>query len=856
MPKQLPQLHNASRAHIAKKSSSSHVWISDQLLSDTFASFARTHRRHGSNVPGPLEAQRRAKGRRATTVTHAPAVPAADIRALNAARPQRGWWNSGKNGAALPGLFDWSLGLFDSSLRSQPREASRSDKAKNEELDSLKETLSPGQMLLFESQLETLTTHQQLIKLLDELKIDLIHNHDAAQKPLDVILRNKWSPEELAHFLLDPRTNPPGTRNHVRTLQAVCAGRPYLGRYLINFTVLNKAIQLGLVQTADLKDLLLSVCDLELKAICDHDPASLCNELLKALRQSRVLSESDLDLTTRLEVSKKVKTLPFHASTPQLLYTLRSPWTEISNSAATEQRHETPRYDVLLTCLRMINKDTLHRIPDLVEFFIWKSTYKDLNNWRPTALLQISETLWKEANKTENVEDDILLGMHRSAAQKAEHRFRRALVGKAITGSQPNLTLRTGLNAHKRDLGEAEYCERLAQADDHTIELDREPTTLEVLYAFLASLGNRWTISNVDHIICMEREVKLNPAVQDSPEKLLIRLWVAMCLTIRAETSILNTEKVTKILAQVFEKANRESEQDLLASVLDTLRPMRLPAKNKLLRRIHAFDTRLHENDPELATSQRLEPRRGYHDLLDKLDRLNDMDLSVLKDTKSYFVVLHHFPRILQRVAESMNQDMSTFENQALRLINETVGGPSLLLKRLLPHNQALLRAIGNQKSIEVGLDTQEILGGYSYQQLLGMFDKFAWACATTEGLSRNNACRYTFCIVELLEQHGVPISRSVLEALWYAGITRISKQSYHVVRDLKYLVQKHGGTAFAKQLLREAAQRDHESSMVRERSCDAAVTDTTAKEDNQEDAEEERHTPSGLAYVPFKHDQ
>jgi hypothetical protein len=47
-----------------------HIWVSDELLSSTFHRFFRDtcphQRRHGSHVPGPLEARRRATKRRMT----------------------------------------------------------------------------------------------------------------------------------------------------------------------------------------------------------------------------------------------------------------------------------------------------------------------------------------------------------------------------------------------------------------------------------------------------------------------------------------------------------------------------------------------------------------------------------------------------------------------------------------------------------------------------------------------------------------------------------------------------------------------------------------------------------------------
>ena len=49
-------------------SSTGHIWITDELLHDTFDRFCSLctpkGRRHGSNVPGPLEARRRLAKRR------------------------------------------------------------------------------------------------------------------------------------------------------------------------------------------------------------------------------------------------------------------------------------------------------------------------------------------------------------------------------------------------------------------------------------------------------------------------------------------------------------------------------------------------------------------------------------------------------------------------------------------------------------------------------------------------------------------------------------------------------------------------------------------------------------------------
>ena len=85
--------------------SSNHIWISDELLAEAFNRYVRvshTTRRYGSNVPGPLEARRRASRRRMGMAVAGAATgpPGGDFGALfgaGAGQPskQNGWsWTS------------------------------------------------------------------------------------------------------------------------------------------------------------------------------------------------------------------------------------------------------------------------------------------------------------------------------------------------------------------------------------------------------------------------------------------------------------------------------------------------------------------------------------------------------------------------------------------------------------------------------------------------------------------------------------------------------------------------------------------------------------------------------------------
>ena len=66
MPK--PAIACRRAAHRIVPPSAQHVWITDEVLANAFHNFLRvtftSQRRYGSNVPGPLEARRRASKRR------------------------------------------------------------------------------------------------------------------------------------------------------------------------------------------------------------------------------------------------------------------------------------------------------------------------------------------------------------------------------------------------------------------------------------------------------------------------------------------------------------------------------------------------------------------------------------------------------------------------------------------------------------------------------------------------------------------------------------------------------------------------------------------------------------------------
>src|ERR1700753_2284583 len=74
------------------------VWISDALLTETFNRFFH-HKRYGSNVPGPLEAQRRATKRKNTglAAVSGGGIPIDPSIVLGSTANEAGWWRGHKH---------------------------------------------------------------------------------------------------------------------------------------------------------------------------------------------------------------------------------------------------------------------------------------------------------------------------------------------------------------------------------------------------------------------------------------------------------------------------------------------------------------------------------------------------------------------------------------------------------------------------------------------------------------------------------------------------------------------------------------------------------------------------------------
>lgn len=84
--------------HFLPKPSACHpnsIWITDAILTESIQRFTCVHRRYGSSVPGPLEARRRSRGRKNTSLASTShGGPPVDAGALFEPNCQSAWWKA------------------------------------------------------------------------------------------------------------------------------------------------------------------------------------------------------------------------------------------------------------------------------------------------------------------------------------------------------------------------------------------------------------------------------------------------------------------------------------------------------------------------------------------------------------------------------------------------------------------------------------------------------------------------------------------------------------------------------------------------------------------------------------------
>ncbi|KAF3025221.1 hypothetical protein E8E15_004592 [Penicillium rubens] len=289
-----------------------HPWISDDLLAATFRRFANGQRRHGSCVPGPLEARRRLAKRRNTALASLGGGPAEDIACL-----------FGRNGREHMKWTDhpWQRAPFETQSLADPflspPELPFSFSDQNPEPGpEPTEFYTTHPPLLYPANANQATREQMLEAFLNgknwgiedardftrRLRIDL-HREPRYSRQIFERLLARSDPDltEAIAFLDDPFLNTRGSGNYAAAVEIFVRTKTKRGKRTAVLNAINRALELGLISTDEICLIITALPNIIVernKTLGSWDHKALLKHyraMWKAIGSCNILGYHDLD---------------------------------------------------------------------------------------------------------------------------------------------------------------------------------------------------------------------------------------------------------------------------------------------------------------------------------------------------------------------------------------------------------------------------------------------------------------------------------------------------------------------------------------------------------------------------------
>ena len=248
------------------------LWISDALLADTFNSFCH-HKRYGSNVPGPLEAQRRAAKRKNTSLAHVNSggISADPSIVLGSSANKLAWWNFPKDTESESGrrrVEDMDCGVMltpksAASARVLPtwlsvfQSSGSNTDAEPVKIEVEQTQLNPQE--ISDHQAESLSRCRSVVEVkqwVEKEGFNLREDTYVGEAILHYILRRHQTNlvvEDVAEYICDPTFHPPGTSFISLLLHRIVRRSWDATDWKVLRQAVCSAIELGLLSVYDLK---------------------------------------------------------------------------------------------------------------------------------------------------------------------------------------------------------------------------------------------------------------------------------------------------------------------------------------------------------------------------------------------------------------------------------------------------------------------------------------------------------------------------------------------------------------------------------------------------------------------------
>lgn len=297
------------------------LWITDDVLAEAFRRFTSVTVRHGSHVPGPLEAQKRLARRRNTSLARN-APNSINPSLLFADRPQTGWWTSNvpaerKSTPCAPLLW-------------YERPSQEQEVLPGSVIPPEGGTEGPSESD-FERRLGRVQTLKDLKTLLHQQDIVLRNDYQCSTLVLRHVLRVRWPAQRLEQYLADPAQHRPQCATWSVLAQAMHPKSAYAGyfREHIDFEAVMRGIaqatRLGMLSADEWASLVDAVCERGLSE--DHSQTVLAvtavRNLIDAFDDCPVLSSEELKPRWWQQLCEKLGTTVPDRTTVQLIWRLR-----------------------------------------------------------------------------------------------------------------------------------------------------------------------------------------------------------------------------------------------------------------------------------------------------------------------------------------------------------------------------------------------------------------------------------------------------------------------------------------------------------------------------------------------------
>ena len=733
------------------------VWVSDALLNETFERFSRGCRRHGSHVPGPLEARRRATKRKNTSIAYTGSSPVPLDAAALFGPGQGGWWKqppheltsrASQKPSQQQGLdFAWARRqeeppptTLSSWFRKPPRPSPPQLQVEDLWSDLV---LTPAQL---EAQVEVfkknlLNTHDlnDVRSLVRELKLDVPQRLRFLDLALQHILQSKWPLDATKDFMFDSTLNPPGSRSfrvmtnalkedwldystRVEVLEAICHG-----------------ISLGLASVEDVKYTVTSIrhfkMSSEIGAVRPNKESTThrsYSQVLSAIEESKVLSLSDLG-------REFVKT-----------------WV----------------HDILKNV-----------VPPAAALLLWK-----LGCFLEESKKKLASSILTKSFSPDLSKD--VLELHKANLLAFLKEIPASVLPHAVT----NTTQALIASAKDKQSG----YDPISRWHDFLGSVDASI----IIRTFGIAPASVW------------QTVLLQPGQRDECAKRALSVaWIAVSMSRNEEYAEKHLRKLGlgAIFKNIYSGTNDNGTRDVLAQVLETLQSLPLPNTHLLLTRLRFItDHYVVVPDEKFALqavkdnfSRRfavLESDRDY-DLFRAHfnDALVDLAESVNKDLPLF---LHIARRFIEK------------DEAAFLVVTR-------ILKHNLAFHDALSRAWPKEKlpgrfdaSVSENYRSKDSAQPPSLdpRQVLDVMNHLAVSFATSTAITPRQAVRRVYWCFETLHRYGAPVERPITRALWHAGVTRYHKAGGGTATTLLRWIVKQvrivEGDKFANMLLASASFR------------------------------------------------